>query len=679
MKTHLFGWLISVINSLFITFVCNAQNPPENSINDIIENLSVNNDVDNFNYEEIIQELSNKLHEPVNLNSATREQLSIFPFLNDQQIENLLAYVYIHEQMKSIYELQLVEGMDKRTIELLRPFVCVKVVNNTSLFRWKTMLINNWKYKKQEVLTRIDIPFYSRYGYQHTYLGTPVYNSIKYSFHSGNTLYAGLVAEKDPGEPFGALHNKKGYDFYSIHLLIHDLGRLKTLAIGDYKLSFGEGLVIGNQSFIKTNVSSNLLVNNNCGIRKHSSTDEFNFFRGVGITFSISDHLSLSGFYSSRHLDAVLEDGKIKSISNTGFHRSSKEVNKIGLCTSKLTGSNMSYQQGSLRLGITGIYYFLNHPYEPDIRSYSKYSIRGNHFYNYGLNYSYRWGGKFYFHGETSVGKKGLASLNSVHFIPVDDYQFVLIHRYYSYDYWGMYAHSFSAGSNVSNENGWYLAANFTPIRKWHFGGSLDLYSCPWLKYRVSKPSKGVEGLLEADFSPKKEIKIYAFYRYKQKERDVLHSSNRVTLPTFQHNFRLRLNYDLLSFLLLRSTFDYNHFHFKYNKGSQGVQFTQMASLTFPSFPVQVIGQGSYFLTDDYDSRVYIYERGLFYTFYTPCFQGKGFRMSATVRYDMNKHWMFLLKIAETVYLDRNKIGTGDDLIVGNKKADLQVQVRFKF
>ena len=679
MKRHSYWWLISVINSLFINSACNAQNPSENLIDDVVENLSVNNDVDNSNWEEVLEELSNKLQEPVNLNSATREQLSIFPFLNDQQIENILAYVYIHEQMKSIYELQLVEGIDKRTIDLLRPFVCVKVINNSSFFRWKTMLKNNWKYKKQEVLTRIDIPFYRRYGYQHTYLGTSVYNSLKYSLHSGNALYAGVVAENDPGEPFGALHNKKGYDFYSFHMLIHDLGRLKTLAVGDYKVSFGEGLVIGNQMFNRRNMFSNLLVNNNGGIRKHSSTDEFNFLRGIGTTIAMNDHFSVSGFYSYRQLDGVLEDGKIKSISTTGLHRSSKEVDKRGLCVSQLTGGNISYQQGGLRLGITGIYYFFNHPYQPDIRNYSKYSIRGNHFYNCGVNYSYRYGGKLYLHGETAVGKKGIASLNAIHYIPADDYQLVVIHRYYSYHYWGMYAHSFSEGSEVLNENGWYFAGNFTPLRNWHFFGSLDLYSCPWWKYRVSKPSRGVEGLLQADFSPQRKINVAVFYRYKQKERDLSELSTRRTLPIYQHTARFRLNYEPISSLLLRSTADYQHFHYQHKRASQGMQFTQMVSLSCPTFPLKLIGQGSYFSTDDYDSRVYIYERGLLYTFYTPSFQGKGFRVSGNVRYDPNKHWMFLVKFAETIYLDRNKIGSGNDLIRGNKKADLQVQVRFKF
>ena len=48
-------------------------------------------------------------------------------------------------------------------------------------------------------------------------------------------------------------------------------------------------------------------------------------------------------------------------------------------------------------------------------------------------------------------------------------------------------------------------------------------------------------------------------------------------------------------------------------------------------------------------------------------------------RYELNKHWLFITKFGETVYLDRNEIGSGNDLICGNKKADVQMQLRIKF
>ena len=682
MKTTQLLRLISIINSLFIIPACSAQNPSENLIEEVLEDLSVNNDINNsvnsLNWENELEELSNRLQEPVNLNSATREQLEQFPFLSDIQIEHLLAYIYIHGQMETIYELQLVEELDRQTIQYLLPFVCIKAINNEPAFRWKTMLKDAGRYGKNEVLTRLDIPFYKRKGYEHTYLGPSVYNSVKYTFRYRDQLYAGGVAEKDAGEPFAALHNSYGYDYYSFYLLLQNCGRLKLLAVGNYRLSFGQGLVMSTDYLMGKTIYASSFNNRSTGIKRHSSTDEYNYFRGVATTVALTKRLSVSAFYSHRNMDGVVTDGEITSVYKTGLHRSRKEADKKNLLTSQLTGGNVSYQQNHIRLGITGVYYVFNRPYEPELTGYSKYNIHGNHFYNLGIDYAYRWR-RFSFQGETAIGKQGWASLNRLQYSPVQDIQFMLIHRFYSYDYWAMYAHSFGEGSTVQNEQGYYVGLETTPFSHWRFFVSFDLFSFPWKKYRINKPSRGTDGLIQATFTPRTNLSMYLKYRYKQKERDLTGSKGTLTLPIFHHQLRYRLNYSLNDVFSSRTTLDYNHFHSQDRAATKGYQVTQMISSQLPWTRLFADVQGSYFCTDDYDSRVYVSEKGLLYTFYTPSFQGRGFRCAVRLRYELNKHWLFITKFGETIYLNRNEIGSGNDLIYGNKKADIQMQLRIKF
>ena len=649
---------------------------------EVLEDLSVNNDINNsvnsLNWENELEELSNRLQEPVNLNSATREQLEQFPFLSDIQIEHLLAYIYIHGQMETIYELQLVEELDRQTIQYLLPFVCIKAINNEPTFRWKTMLKDAGRYGKNEVLTRLDIPFYKRKGYEHTYLGPSVYNSVKYTFRYRDQLYAGGVAEKDAGEPFAALHNRYGYDYYSFYLLLQNCGRLKLLAVGNYRLSFGQGLVMSTDYLMGKTIYASSFNNRSTGIKRHSSTDEYNYFRGVATTVALTKRLSVSAFYSHRNMDGVVTDGEITSVYKTGLHRSRKEADKKNLLTSQLTGGNVSYQQNHIRLGITGVYYVFNRPYEPELTGYSKYNIHGNHFYNLGIDYAYRWR-RFSFQGETAIGKQGWASLNRLQYSPVQDIQFMLIHRFYSYDYWAMYAHSFGEGSTVQNEQGYYVGLETTPFSHWRFFVSFDLFSFPWKKYRINKPSRGTDGLIQATFTPRTNLSMYLKYRYKQKERDLTGSKGTLTLPIFHHQLRYRLNYSLNDVFSSRTTLDYNHFHSQDRAATKGYQVTQMISSQLPWTRLFADVQGSYFCTDDYDSRVYVSEKGLLYTFYTPSFQGRGFRCAVRLRYELNKHWLFITKFGETIYLNRNEIGSGNDLIYGNKKADIQMQLRIKF
>ena len=95
---------------------------------------------------------------------------------------------------------------------------------------------------------------------------------MKYSFRYSDRLYAGVVAEKDAGEPFGALHNRYGYDYYSFYLLLKNCGRLKALAVGNYRLSFGQGLVISTDYLMGKTIYASSFNSRSSGIKKHSST-----------------------------------------------------------------------------------------------------------------------------------------------------------------------------------------------------------------------------------------------------------------------------------------------------------------------------------------------------------------------------------------------------------------------
>lgn len=381
-------------------------------------------------------------------------------------------------------------------------------------------------------------------------------------------------------------------------------------------------------------------------------------------------------------MDGVVKGGKIASIYKTGLHRTEKEADKMNAFVMQSAGGNLTYEKNRLKVGVTGIYYRFSHPYEPDLKKYAKYNLHGNDFYNLGVDYKYRWG-RLVWIGEGAVGKQGYALLNQLKYKILTGYQLLLIHRCYSHDYWSFFGRSFGEGSAPQNENGWYLAAEAAPWAHWKFFASLDMFSFPWWKYRISKPSQGIDGMFQAIYSPQKNLLLYLNYRYKRKERDVSGTGGKVILPVFHHKLRCRLAYTPGAFAC-RTTVDYNYFRQQSGEGhefegKQGWQCTQSCVYTFSGFPLAVSVQGTYFHTDDYDSRIYASEKGLVYTFYTPSFYGNGFRYSAHIRCDLNKTFMFLVKFGQTAYRDRETIGSGNDLIKGNTKTDLQMQFRIKF
>ena len=451
-----------------ITSAVKAQNTNLMLWEENLEQLAT--EAGSTDWEDELEELSHRLTQKLNLNTATRQQLEMFPFLSDIQVENLLAYVYVHGDMQTLYELQLVEEMDKATIERF---------------------------------------FYTRKGYETSYLGPSLYHSLRYNFRYSDRLQVGVTGEKDAGEPFFALHDRQGYDYYSFYLLMKDCGRLQTLAMGNYKASFGQGLVLGNSFGLGKTFSLATTENRAEGFRKHSSSDEYNYFRGVGATVRLASRWQASAFYSHRRMDGVVEDGEITSIYKTGLHRTESEAAKKHAFVMQVAGGNVSYENAHLKVGMTGVYYFFDRPYEPNLRKYARYNLRGNHFYNVGVDYKLHLG-RFAWVGEAAKGKQGYAFLNQLRYQVASNYKVMLIHRFYSYDYWGMFAHSFGESSALQNENGWFLGGEASLFARWRFFGAIDLFSFPWWKYRISKPSQGVDGLFQATFTPNKRWSMYA-------------------------------------------------------------------------------------------------------------------------------------------------------------------------
>ena len=123
----------------------------------------MDNDDEEKDWTNNLEDLAYIKDNPFNINKITKEQLDLFPFLTDQQIEHLLYYLYVSGPMKTIYELQMVEDFDRQTIQYLLPFVYVGGVEEKSyLLCWKDIL----KYGKHELLTRLDIPLYRKEGYR---------------------------------------------------------------------------------------------------------------------------------------------------------------------------------------------------------------------------------------------------------------------------------------------------------------------------------------------------------------------------------------------------------------------------------------------------------------------------------------------------------------------------------
>jgi hypothetical protein len=225
--------------------------PTDDPLQQQIEDLSENIGNESADLTTLTENLKYYQDHPLNLNTATREELQDLMLLSDIQIENLLAHRDQFGTMMSIYELQTIDGFDLATIYKILHYVHVSDMTNEGHFNFHEMLKNG----KSEIILRDQRVLEPQKGFSpidsaalaaspnSRYLGTPDHYYARYRFTYGNFVSAGITADKDPGEEFFTGTQKQGFDFYSAHLCIRNIGIVKSAVIGDYQVSFGQGLV----------------------------------------------------------------------------------------------------------------------------------------------------------------------------------------------------------------------------------------------------------------------------------------------------------------------------------------------------------------------------------------------------------------------------------------------------
>jgi len=656
----------------------------------MVEQLVLRNDENSRQLENLMEELTDLKEHPIPINTATKEQLDRFPFLSDQLVENILYYIYQYGPMLSEKELMMVEGMDVQTARCLKLFITFQ---QTEKEEHKFILKNVFKYGEHELSTRVDIPFYTRQGYRSytsdyiqehpnkRYLGYPFYHNVRYSFRYSDKVNVGFTAEKDVGEPFFAGCNQKGYDYYSPYLLIKDIGKLRALALGKYRLNYGYGLVMNTDFSLGKTANLSSLGNKVRGIKKHSSTDEYYYFQGIAGSVYLTDRLTMDAFYSYRKMDGIVDNEFITSIKEDGYHRIPRDLEKKNTFSNQLIGSNIHYNGKQFEIGLTGVYNFFNKVLNPTYRPYNKYYPRGRDFFNVGVDYKFFWK-KFTLLGETAVDKNGrIATMNMLRYSPKESFQLVVMNRFYDVAYQSLYASSVGEGSSVQNESGFYIGLESRLLRYFKLSAYGDFFYFPWKKYQLSKNgTQGFDGVAQISYLPRYELDMFIRYRYKNKYKDFHpEGGEKTVIPYVQQKWRYQLNYSPVSELMLKTLVDVVYNAYRNHEASKGILVGQSAGYKFRKFPLQLDISAAWFDTDDYASRISMYEKGLLYSFSIPSFYGKGERFAFNARYEWNKHIVLQAKYALTHYRDRDIISSDLEQINGNMKSDLYLQLRLKF
>ena len=290
------------------------------------EEITSVDDVDNDSWANMYDALNELATNKININKATKEDLEQLPFLSDNQIQDLLEYIHRHKRMQTLGELILIKSISWQERRLLNCFLEA----GPSEEKKGTPFWKRLQYGKNEITTMLTIPFYTRKGDNNAYLGDKYKHWLRYSFSVGQDFKAGIVATKDAGEPFFKGRNKQGYDFYSFYAQMRNMGSVKNLTLGRYRLRIGLGLIMNSDYSMGKLITLNNLNRTTTTIRAHSSRSSANYLQGAAATIALNKRLDLTSFISYRNIDATLNKDSLSfsTIVKTGYHRTTTEMNK---------------------------------------------------------------------------------------------------------------------------------------------------------------------------------------------------------------------------------------------------------------------------------------------------------------------------------------------------------------
>ena len=656
----------------------------EQQLENLTGQLETETEDDSF-LQSLVQFTKNK----ININTAGQGEFRELKMLTDLQIQNILKYRQLLGNFISVYELQSVPTVDIETIQKIFPYIRVGNIETLG-----ENLSNRFSDGEHSVLLRAQQILETSDGFSRSdsvvnrYYGSRQRVFFRYKYVYRNLLQYGLVGDKDAGEQFFKGNQKNGFDFYSFHLFARKLGVIKLLALGDFTVNMGQGLIQWQSLAFKKSPDVTAVKRQADILRPYNSATEYNFQRGAGITLQ-ANHFEATVFGSVRKIDANLQtdtltttDDFASSIILSGLHRTPNEILKKNRIEQTGFGGNISYNTVGFHLGVNGVQYNFSSPLLRDVQPYNQYAIQGTMWRNFSADYSYTYR-NIHFFGEAAIDKYNATALMSGLIVSLDaKVDGSLVYRNIDKKYQALYGNAFTEGTYPTNEKGLFAGLSIKPIPALRLDAYADAFSFPWLRYRVDAPTTGSDYLLQLTYRPNKLVEVYTRYKNESKAINIsgLNLATRQFFARPRQNWRTQVSYKINREVTLKNRVELLWYDRKIQERSEH------GFVTYFDFGYKPMGKPysgnvrlAYFETDSYDSRIYSFENDVLYSFSIPALFYKGYRYYLNANFDVSKKLTLWARFAQTIQRGATSIGSGLDKINGDQKSEVKLQMMYRF
>lgn len=621
----------------------------------------------------LIEDLLAMARDPLNINTARREDLERIFFLTDLQVENILYKRYVNGDFQTIYELQTVEDLPVEIIKMLEPLLAFGREENggRSLRVWGDSFL------------RSGLQMEKAAGFKESHNGGSPYQGGRYKLYSRTELEtnlgysAGFIAEKDPGEPMFS-DQIKGLDLMTGYLYYENSSKwLREIGLGQYNASAGQGLVLQTGMPARKSTMVTNIRNRKSSFRPSLSASEASGFRGGFVTAGLGS-FEVTPFFSSKKRDGRLNsEGYMTSLREDGMHRTLSELEQRHNTNETVIGLKTEYSGKWFQIETGHLLYRLNRSLIPGQKPYNQFCFSGNKTSNSWLSYLLSMNELLLF-GEFALNEfSETAFFNGLLWRVAPGFTLAAAHRYIPVKFKSPLAGPMTESSAFSGERGVYTGFRWEFPHLITISSYFDYYRFEWLKFRVDAPSSGFDwlGNVEKRFSGDAKLEFKFRHREKPANLDVNQIENIVGNAVYD---QLKLQYrQSLEGGWQFTTLAQWHYVALGKQKEEGKMLAQ--DLKWQSKRFSITGRYALFSTSDYLARLYAYEPHVLYMFSVPAYSGKGARYLLLINYKLFDRLHLWLRAARWQYSDRQNTGTGNQRIDSHKNTRFTVQVRVKF
>jgi hypothetical protein len=496
-------------------------------------------------------------------------------------------------------------------------------------------------------------------------------------------LQYGIVAEKDAGEQFFKGSQKQGFDFYSIHFFARHIGIIQSLALGDFTVNMGQGLIQWQQLAFKKSVEIVSIKREATILQPYNAAGEINFHRGVGITLGRKSWQA-TVFVSAKKVDANFVTDTlqasldhISSLQTSGYHRTRSEIADKAAQQQLVVGGNLSYRYKQLAIGVNTVQYKFRWPLVKTNDPYNLYALSGRNLGNLSIDYSYTFKNIHFFGEVARSSNASLAMINGLLVSMSSSVDMSFLYRNISPAYQSLYTAAFTESSFPVNEKGLYMGLTLHPDTKLKVDAYMDVFRFPWLRYRVDNVTSGTDYLLQLTYRSGKLIELYSRFHNETKpaNSNTDFSILAPVIPQHKQNWRSQFSIQLNKTIELRSRLDMNWVGTKTKEKETGFLIYQDFLYRHPRKSWSGNMRLQYFETGGYNSRMYAYENDVLFSYAVPVFYDKGIKYYVNINFDICKGLSFFVKWSQVFFKDKSHTGSGLDEINGHVKSEIKLQL----